>query len=96
MIIKGMNVLICPYFCFRANPINGFSCDYVYLIRALIDLYETTLDEQWLKWAVELQDKTDEIFWDSNKGGYFAVGEGDSSILIRMKDGTFIAMYEFM
>ena len=37
--------------------------------------------------TVELQDKADELFWDKEKGGYFAVAEGDSSILIRMKDG---------
>ncbi|KAK3738729.1 hypothetical protein QZH41_018106, partial [Actinostola sp. cb2023] len=69
-----------------ANPIGGFSCDYIYFIRGLLDLYDATLDQQWLQWAVELQDKADELFWDKEKGGYFAVAEGDPSILIRMKD----------
>jgi len=71
----------------RSSPISGFSCDYVYLIRALLDLYDATMDQQWLQWAVELQNKTDELFWDDKNGGYFAIAEGDPSILIRMKDG---------
>ncbi|EDO35488.1 predicted protein [Nematostella vectensis] len=69
-----------------ATPIKGYGCDYVYLINGLLDLYEASFDEQWLKWAEELQDKADELFLDKEKGGYFEVTEADKSILVRLKD----------
>lgn len=34
---------------------QAFADDYAYLIDGLIDLYESTFDEQWLQWADELQ-----------------------------------------
>ena len=35
--------------------IEGFSDDYAYLVRGLLDLYEVTFDEKWIEWAVQLQ-----------------------------------------
>jgi len=57
------------------------------MIRGLLDLYEASLDEQWLQWAVTLQAKLDELFWDSAGAGYFMVTPDDPSILVRMKEG---------
>ena len=73
---------------FSEKPIYGFVSDYVYLIRGLLDLYEASLDEQWLAWAAQLQDKLDQLFWDSNGGGYFEVTNEDPSILLRLKEGN--------
>lgn len=36
---------------------QGFADDYAFLIEGLIDLYEATFDEKWLRWADELQRK---------------------------------------
>jgi uncharacterized protein YyaL (SSP411 family) len=36
---------------------QAFADDYAYLIEGLIDLYEATFDEKWLRWADELQRK---------------------------------------
>lgn len=36
----------------------------------MLDLYEATLETQWLRWALALQQTIDTQFWDE-KGGYF-------------------------
>ena len=72
---------------FRDTPIFGFADDYVFMIRGLLDLYEASLDEQWLEWAVQLQNKLDELLWDKEGIGYFMVTPGDPSILVKMKEG---------
>lgn len=70
-----------------AEPIYGFLDDYAFIIRGLLDLYTACQDERWIQWADELQQKQDELFWDSSQGGYFTSAVGDSSILIRLKEG---------
>lgn len=60
---------------FREGPSNipGFTDDYSFLIQGLIDLYEATFNLHWLKWAIRLQDKQNELFWDSKNSAYFNV-----------------------
>lgn len=67
----------------------GFLDDYAFLIRGLLDLYEASLDADWLQWAELLQEQQDRKFWDHEKSGYFTSPEGDLSILIRGKEGDF-------
>ncbi|XP_041433313.1 spermatogenesis-associated protein 20 isoform X2 [Xenopus laevis] len=69
-----------------ADLVPGFLDDYAFLIRGLLDLYEACLDEFYLEWAVQLQDKQDQLFWDSKGSGYFSSDASDSSILLRLKD----------
>jgi uncharacterized protein YyaL (SSP411 family) len=69
-----------------ANPVNGFLDDYAFLIRGLLDLYEASLDADWLCWAEVLQEQQDRLFWDSKGSGYFTSPENDTSILIRGKE----------
>ena len=59
--------------------------DYAYLIQGLIDLYESDFDEKWLSWASQLQAKQDELFWDSEVGGYFFSMKEGSLLLGRNK-----------
>ncbi|XP_013417572.1 spermatogenesis-associated protein 20 isoform X2 [Lingula anatina] len=73
------------------TPINGFSDDYAFLIRGLLDLYEACYDDQWLSWADQLQDKQDQLFWDLDKGGYFTSGAEDKNILVRIKEVPVVA-----
>ncbi|KAJ8923165.1 hypothetical protein NQ315_001719 [Exocentrus adspersus] len=68
------------------SPIVGFLDDYAFLIRGLLDLYEASLDADWLQWAETLQEQQDARFWDANGAGYFTSPEGDASILIRGKE----------
>ena len=71
---------------FRETPVEGFSDDYSFLIHGLLALYEASLDEQWLQWAAELQEKQNELLWDDEAGGYFEGGE-QSKLLLRLKQG---------
>ncbi len=66
--------------------IDGFLDDYAFLIQGLLDLCETSFDFRWLAWAIDLQSQQDQLFWDSNQGGYFATASGDASILAQMRD----------
>lgn len=52
----------------------------------LLDLYEATGHEDHLLFALELQRRQDDLFWDETGGGYFASPAGDRRILIRLKD----------
>src|SRR5207247_3327885 len=52
--------------------IPGFVDDYAFLIQGLLDLYEADFRFEWLTWAVRLQEKQDELFWDAKSGGYFS------------------------
>ncbi len=65
---------------------RGFAEDYAFLIQGLLDLYETTFDLQWLEWAVQLQGKQIELFWDPAAGGFFANTTDDASVLLRLKE----------
>jgi uncharacterized protein len=69
-----------------AANIGGFAEDYAYLIRGLIDLYESSFDTARLEWAITLQHKQDALFWDDKNGGYFSSTGKDPSILLRMKE----------
>lgn len=79
------NVLHRSY-CQGASDIEGFVDDYSYLIQALLDLYEVTFDERWIEWAYHLQEKQNELFYDTESGGYFNVTKNDKTILVRMKE----------
>jgi uncharacterized protein YyaL (SSP411 family) len=72
----------------REEPgtIRGFAEDYSFLIQGLLDLYESDLDETWLKWAADLQARQDALFWDEAAGNYFSSAAGDALVAIRMKE----------
>ncbi|XP_043570320.1 spermatogenesis-associated protein 20 isoform X4 [Chiloscyllium plagiosum] len=69
-----------------ATPIHGFLADYAFIIRGLLDLYEASFDEQWLDWAVKLQQEQDSLFWDAKGFAYFSDDAHDPSVLIRLKE----------
>lgn len=76
---------------FRSPPIPGFLDDYAFIICGLLDLYEATLQMEWLKWAEELQLRQDNMFWDDEGGGYFCSDPSDTTVLLQLKEGdTFI------
>jgi uncharacterized protein YyaL (SSP411 family) len=49
-------------------------------------LYEASFDVAWLRWAIELQETQDRLFFDQAGGGYFSGAGTDPSILLRLKE----------
>ncbi|KAJ9500087.1 hypothetical protein LTR96_004568 [Exophiala xenobiotica] len=68
----------------------GFVDDYAYMILALLALFDLTLAQPYLDWAVQLQRYLDDHF-SSSTGGYFQAEESGEQI-IRLKPGTDNAM----
>ncbi|XP_067672484.1 spermatogenesis-associated protein 20-like [Haliotis asinina] len=68
------------------EPIEGFVDDYSFVIRGLLDLYEACYDVQWLEWAEQLQRKQNDLFWDSEGGGFFSTDACAKNIIVRMKE----------
>lgn len=68
------------------SEIPGFAEDHAFLIQGLLDLYEAGFDVRWLQWAVRLQARMDELFWDAERGGYFNSRADDASVLVRLKE----------
>ncbi|MBL9204482.1 MAG: thioredoxin domain-containing protein, partial [Opitutaceae bacterium] len=65
---------------------EGFAEDYACLTAGLLDLYEASHDEAWLKWAVQLQTTMDRLFWDEDRGGYFSAPADDPNLVLRLKE----------
>lgn len=71
----------------RSPPISGFLDDYTFVICGLLDLYEATLQTEWLRWAEELQLRQDGLFWDDQGSGYFCSDPNDNTVLLQLKEG---------
>ena len=82
-----LSSLCCRYRELGISKTEGFSSDYAFLVRGLLDLFEGTFDDHWLEWAVQLQAKQDKLFLDKQHGGYFDCTAEDTSILLRTKEG---------
>lgn len=63
----------------------GFLSDYAFYTQNLLDLYESSGDIQWLKLALAIQSKQDDLFWDSTDGGYFTTDLADHYVPMRTK-----------
>ena len=65
--------------------IQGYAEDYAFLIWGLLELFQSDGDPAWLEWALTLQRRQDELFWDDG-GGWFSTTGRDPSVLLRMKE----------
>ncbi len=66
--------------------VPAFLDDHVFVIWALLELYDATLDPAHLAHAVELQERTDELFWDDDNGGFFFSPDDGEDLLVRQKE----------
>jgi hypothetical protein len=65
---------------------GGFAEDYAFLGQGLLDLYEASFDVRWLQWAERLQEKMDELFFDTERGGYFNSRADDANLVLRLRE----------
>ena len=66
--------------------IPGYAEDYAYLIFGLLELFQAAGDPRDLEWALELQRRQDELFWDADAGGWFSTTGDDPTVLLRLKE----------
>jgi uncharacterized protein len=66
--------------------VEGYAEDYAYLVFGLLELFQATGAPQWLEWALTLQARMDELFWDPIAGGWFSTTGDDPSVLLRLKE----------
>jgi uncharacterized protein YyaL (SSP411 family) len=66
--------------------IDAYAEDYAYLIFGLLELLQASGEPMWLEWAIALQHRQDELFWDDVAGGWFSTTGRDPSVLVRMKE----------
>jgi uncharacterized protein YyaL (SSP411 family) len=78
--------------------------DYAFFIWGLIELYESTFDAQYLKWALDLNADMVEHFWDRRGGGLFFTPDDGEKLIARKKEvydgalpsGNAISMYNLL
>ncbi|MSO46455.1 MAG: thioredoxin domain-containing protein [Acidobacteria bacterium] len=66
--------------------VEGYAEDYAYLIFGLLELFQAGRDPSWLEWALTLQRRMDDLFWDPTEGGWFSTTGRDASVLLRLKE----------
>jgi len=82
----GVGGVLHRSWCSGRRGCPAFAEDYACLTQAFLDLYEATFEIRWLKWASDMQEQMDRLFWDPQAGGYFSSAEGDASVLVRLKE----------
>ncbi len=66
--------------------VDAYAEDYAFLIFGLLELFQADGDPGWLEWALTLQRRQDELFWDAGEGGWFSTTGEDASVLLRLKE----------
>jgi uncharacterized protein YyaL (SSP411 family) len=66
--------------------IDGYAEDYAFLTFGLLELFQADANPDWLLWAITLQHRQDELFWDETDAGWFSTSGRDPSVLVRMKE----------
>ena len=63
----------------------GFLEDYATVALGLVDLYETTFEARWLRWAEQLVEIMRERFEDPGAGGFYSTEERQRDLILRQK-----------
>jgi uncharacterized protein YyaL (SSP411 family) len=63
----------------------GFLEDDAFFIAGLLDLYEATFDRRWLARAIDLAERSETLFADTERGGWFRSAADHEQLLAREK-----------
>jgi uncharacterized protein len=66
--------------------VDAYAEDYAFLVFGLLELFQADGDPAWLEWALTLQRRQDELFWDDADGGWFSTTGEDASVLLQLKE----------
>jgi uncharacterized protein YyaL (SSP411 family) len=66
--------------------IDAYCEDHACLIWGLLELFQTKGEARWLEWALALQRRQDELFWDPAGAGWFSTSGQDPTVLVRLKE----------
>ncbi|HUT39212.1 MAG TPA: thioredoxin domain-containing protein [Methanoregula sp.] len=66
--------------------IPAFGDDYAFIIKALLELYESTFEPGFLSSARELNTWFVAHFWDEGQGGFFTIADTAEILLVRKKE----------
>lgn len=69
----------------KPSPIPGYLEDYAFWVKALLDLYETTLDRWYLDRAGDWMERALELFWDDETPGFFLTPKDHEKLIHRPK-----------
>jgi uncharacterized protein len=73
-------------YCDGEAAIPAFAEDYAFMIHALIQLYETTFDPEWLGEAIALDRHMAVHFLDPANGGYFSTADTSDPLILKRKE----------
>lgn len=59
---------------------------YAFLMSGMLDLYESTLEPEWLRFCQELAAAMIERFYDSEQGGFWQSQPNDKHLILRIKE----------
>ncbi len=65
---------------------NGFIDDYAFIIFGLLELFQSTMDENYLNKAIELTDVAIAKFWDDVNGGFYFAMDKSTDLIARSKE----------
>lgn len=65
---------------------DGFIDDYAYMIWGMLELFQSTMNAQYLQNAINLMNVAIKIFWDDENGGFFFTSEENESLILRSKE----------
>ncbi|MBF0317451.1 MAG: thioredoxin domain-containing protein [Nitrospirae bacterium] len=86
------------------SSIDAMLDDYAFLVYALTELYECTLNDAWLHTACRLNAVMIDDFWDTHNGGFYMTPASNKELPVRPKDlydgaypsGNSIALVNFL
>ena len=60
--------------------------DYAFLVWGLIEIYQADFDPNYLRFALEINQRMIDLFWDDQRGGFYFSSGGREDLIHRMKD----------